>query len=97
MLLTGLMRIILFLAILGVVAGGATLATDDPAGSAFQEAAGDAGLRVFGLILWAAAITSVIGAAYTSVSFMTSSKTSERRRNLMTVGVHRAQHRDLPA
>ncbi len=85
-LLTGLMRIILFLAILGVVAGGATLATDDPAGSAFQAAAGEAGLRVFGLILWAAALTSVIGAAYTSVSFMTSSRTSERTRNLMTVG-----------
>ena len=84
-LLTGFMRAILFLAILGVVAGGASLAADDPAGSAFQEAAGDAGLRVFGLILWAAAITSVIGAAYTSVSFMTSSRTSDRRRNLMTV------------
>ena len=84
-LLTGAMRALLFLAILGVVAGGATVATDDPAGSAFQEAVGDAGLRVFGLILWAAAITSVIGAAYTSVSFMTSSKTSDRRRNLLTV------------
>lgn len=85
-LVTGVMRVLLFLAILGVVAGGVTLATDDPAGSAFQAAAGDIGLRVFGLILWAAAITSVIGAAYTSVSFMTSSRTSERRRNLITVG-----------
>jgi Mn2+/Fe2+ NRAMP family transporter len=84
-LVTGVMRVLLFLAILGVVAGGVTLATDDPAGSAFQTAAGDIGLRVFGLILWAAAITSVIGAAYTSVSFMTSSRTSERRRNLLTV------------
>lgn len=84
-LVTGVMRVLLFLAILGVVAGGVTLATDDPAGSAFQAAAGDIGLRVFGLILWAAAITSVIGAAYTSVSFMTSSRTSERRRNLITV------------
>ena len=85
-LVTGVMRVLLFLAILGVVAGGVTLATDDPAGSAFQAAAGDIGLRVFGLILWSAAITSVIGAAYTSVSFMTSSRTSERRRNLITVG-----------
>ena len=84
-LVTGVMRVLLFLAILGVVAGGVTLATDDPAGSAFQAAAGDIGLRVFGLILWAAAVTSVIGAAYTSVSFMTSSRTSERRRNLITV------------
>ena len=85
-LVTGVMRAILFLAILGVVAGGAKLAADDPAGSAFQAAAGDVGLRVFGVILWAAAITSVIGAAYTSVSFLTSSRTSERTRNLMTVG-----------
>lgn len=84
-LVTGVMRAILFLAILGVVAGGAKLAADDPAGSAFQAAAGDVGLRVFGVILWAAAITSVIGAAYTSVSFLTSSRTSERTRNLMTV------------
>ncbi len=85
-LVTGVMRVLLFLAILGVVAGGVSLATDDPAGSAFQAAAGDIGLRVFGLILWAAAVTSVIGAAYTSVSFMTTSRVSERRRNLLTVG-----------
>lgn len=85
-LITGVMRALLFLAILGVVSGGVALATDDPAGSAFQVAAGDIGLRVFGLILWAAAITSVIGAAYTSVSFMTTSRTSERTRNLITVG-----------
>ena len=84
-LVTGLMRILLFLAILGVVSGGATLSAEDPAGSAFREAAGEAGLRVFGLVLWAAALTSVIGAAYTSVSFLTSSRTSERRRNLLTV------------
>ena len=84
-LVTGLMRILLFLAILGVVAGGATLSPEDPAGSAFREAAGEAGLRVFGVVLWAAALTSVIGAAYTSVSFITTSRTSERRRNLLTV------------
>jgi Mn2+/Fe2+ NRAMP family transporter len=85
-LVTGVMRALLFLAILGVVAGGVTLAQDDPAGSAFQAAAGEVGLRVFGLVLWAAAITSVIGAAYTSVSFMTKSTTPERTRNWLTVG-----------
>jgi len=84
-LVTGVMRALLFMAILGVVAGGASLATDDPAGSAFQAAAGDIGLRVFGMILWAAALTSIIGAAYTSVSFLTTTRTSERTRNLMTV------------
>ncbi|VXB22055.1 NRAMP family divalent metal transporter [Nocardioides sp. AX2bis] len=84
-LVTGVMRVLLFLAILGVVAGGAELSADDPAGSAFQAAAGEAGLRVFGLVLWAAALTSVIGAAYTSVSFLTTERTSERRRSWMTV------------
>jgi Mn2+/Fe2+ NRAMP family transporter len=84
-LVTGVMRALLFLAILGVVVGGAKIASDDPAGSAFQAAAGDVGLRVYGLVLWAAALTSVIGAAYTSVSFMTTSKTPERTRNMLTV------------
>lgn len=84
-LVTGVMRAILFLAILGVVAGGASLAADDPAGSAFKAAAGAFGLRAYGLILWAAALTSVIGAAYTSVSFMTTSRTKERTRSLLTV------------
>ncbi|WP_416957074.1 NRAMP family divalent metal transporter [Nocardioides sp. T5] len=87
-LVTGLMRILLFLAILGVVAGGAVLSQDavgGPAGSAFSAAAGEAGLRVFGVILWSAALTSVIGAAYTSVSFVTTSATAERTRSLVTV------------
>jgi Mn2+/Fe2+ NRAMP family transporter len=85
-IVTGVMRVVLFLAVLGVVAGGVALAKDNPAGSAFQAAAGEVGLRLFGIILWAAAITSVIGAAYTSVSFLTRSTTSERTRNLLTIG-----------
>ncbi|MEO5742997.1 MAG: NRAMP family divalent metal transporter [Terracoccus sp.] len=85
-IITGVMRVLLFLAILGVVAGGATLAADNPTASAFEQAAGGFGLRAFGVILWAAAISSVIGAAYTSVSFLTSRRTTERTRNLLTVG-----------
>ncbi|MEO6789662.1 MAG: NRAMP family divalent metal transporter [Ornithinibacter sp.] len=85
-IVTGVMRVMLFLAILGVVVGGATLAKDNPAASAFEAAAGEVGLRAFGIIFWAAAISSVIGASYTSVSFMTSRATPERTRNLMTVG-----------
>ena len=50
-----------------------------------QIAAGEVGLRLFGFILWAAAITSVIGASYTSVTFMTTSRTSDLTRNLLTV------------
>jgi Mn2+/Fe2+ NRAMP family transporter len=85
-LITGVMRIVLFLAILGVVAGGVTLDPKSPAASAFQQAAGEVGLRVFGIVLWAAAITSVIGASYTTVSFITSRRTSDRTRTALVVG-----------
>ncbi|WNV73767.1 NRAMP family divalent metal transporter [Geodermatophilus sp. DSM 44513] len=85
--ITGVMRVVLFLAILGVVAGGADLGTENQAATAFQSAAGEVGLRVFGVVLWAAAITSVIGASYTSVSFITSrTATSDRTRTLLVVG-----------
>jgi Mn2+/Fe2+ NRAMP family transporter len=84
--ITGIMRVLLFLAILGVVAGGATLDPASPAASAFEQAAGEVGLRVFGIVLWAASITSVIGASYTSVSFVTSrTKTSDRTRTMLVV------------
>ena len=86
-LITGVMRIVLFLAILGVVAGGATLDPASPAASAFEQAAGEVGLRVFGIVLWAAAITRVIGASYTTVSFITSrTTTSDRTRTALVVG-----------
>ncbi|WP_255482227.1 NRAMP family divalent metal transporter [Pseudarthrobacter sp. NBSH8] len=85
-LVTCVMRILLFLAIFGVVAGGVALTGSNLAASAFQAAAGDIGMRVFGVILWAASITSVIGAAYTSVSFVTKSSTKARTRSLITVG-----------
>jgi Mn2+/Fe2+ NRAMP family transporter len=83
-LITGVMRIVLFLAILGVVTGGAALDPDSQAASAFEQAAGEVGLRIFGVVLWAAAITSVIGASYTTVSFVTSrTETSERLRTVL--------------
>ncbi|PRX44283.1 Mn2+/Fe2+ NRAMP family transporter [Prauserella shujinwangii] len=86
LLVTGVMRIVLFLAILGVVAGGATLATDNPPADAFAHAAGEVGLRLFGMILWAAGITSVLGASYTSVSFLVSfSPALQRRRNWLVI------------
>lgn len=85
-LITGVMRVILFLAILGVVTAGAALDPTNQAASAFEQAAGEVGLRVFGIVLWAASITSVIGASYTSVSFVTSrTGTSERTRSLLVV------------
>ena len=67
---TGIMRVALFLAVLGVVSQGLVIDADNPAASVFQLAAGNIGYRIFGIIMWAAAITSVVGAAYTSVSFI---------------------------
>lgn len=75
-IITGIMRYVLFLAILGVVASGVALDLSgqaaNPAGQAFGAVLGDAGLRVFGAIFWAAALSSVIGAAYTSATFLSS-------------------------
>lgn len=70
--IASLMRILFFLATLGVVAHGATLDPANPPASAFRHAAGDVGQRLFGIVMWAAAITSVVGSAYTSVSFLRS-------------------------
>jgi Mn2+/Fe2+ NRAMP family transporter len=67
--ITTLMRFILFLAALGVVTHGGVLEAGNPAGSLFRIAAGDAGYRFFGGVMWCAAITSVVGASYTTVSF----------------------------
>ncbi|GAA4796150.1 Natural resistance-associated macrophage protein [Corynebacterium canis] len=86
-LLTGVMRVVLFLAVLGVVAGGITLAGNNPAGDAFQAAAGDLGLRFFGIVLWAAALSSIIGASYTSATFLVSNAPERRRlQNWVTIG-----------
>ena len=68
-LITSVMRYTLFLAALGVVTKGVTLATGNPAETVFFSAAGELGRQFFGVVLWCAAITSVIGASYTSVSF----------------------------
>nr|WP_225737811.1 NRAMP family divalent metal transporter [Pseudoclavibacter chungangensis] len=86
--ITGIMRYVLFLGFLGVTASGVVLdLSGNPAGQAFEAAAGEWGMRAFGLVLWAAGISSVIGAAFTSVSFMTvfSAKLDQRRRGWVTV------------
>lgn len=63
-------RILLFLAVLGVVSAGNKLDAGNPPASAFQIAAGTIGYKIFGVVFCAAALTSVVGAAYTSVSFL---------------------------
>jgi Mn2+/Fe2+ NRAMP family transporter len=74
--LASIMRILLFLAVLGVVAKGISLGTDNPAATVFKEAAGVIGFKLFGIVMWCAAITSVVGSAYTSVSFLQFSNSS---------------------
>lgn len=83
--ITAVMRALLFLAILGVVAGGVHLAGQNMAADAFRAAAGSIGMRMFGVVLWAASLTSVIGASFTSVSFITRSTTSPAMRQWLTV------------
>ncbi len=68
--ITAVMRIVLFLAVLGVITGGAKIDEGNPTASAFGAALGDTGKIVFGAVIWSAAITSVIGASYTSTSFL---------------------------
>jgi Mn2+/Fe2+ NRAMP family transporter len=67
---TACMRFLLFLAALGVITNGGVLDMGNPPASVFKIAAGELGFRFFGMVMWSAAITSVIGAAYTSVSFI---------------------------
>lgn len=69
-MLTALIRFLLFLASFGVIALGMTIDDKNPPASVFRNAAGNFGFRIFGIVMWSAAITSVIGAAYTSVSFL---------------------------
>lgn len=68
-IITSVMRYALFLAALGVVWHGVKLDKSNPAASVFEAASGSIGYYFFGIVLWSAAITSVIGASYTSVSF----------------------------
>ncbi|MBD0856288.1 NRAMP family divalent metal transporter [Corynebacterium striatum] len=85
-IITGIMRVLLFLAVLGVVSTGVALSEDNTAADAFRQAAGEFGLRAFGVVLFAAGLSSVIGASYTSISFVTTQKFAPRTRNFLTVG-----------
>ncbi|MEJ7540608.1 NRAMP family divalent metal transporter [Staphylococcus intermedius] len=69
-LTTGVMRGLLFLAVLGVVVTGVTLNPENPPASVFEHAIGPIGKNIFGIVLFAAAMSSVIGSAYTSTTFI---------------------------
>lgn len=82
-----IVRIFLFLAVLGVVVKGASLDPANPAADAFKQGAGQLGYRFAGLVLLCAAITSIIGAAYTSVSFLkTFHPAIEKNENWVIIG-----------
>ncbi len=85
--LTAVIRYLLFLASFGVIALGFAIDDKNPPASVFQNAAGATGYRIFGVVMWSAAITSVIGAAYTSVSFLkTFHPKIAQNSNYVTVG-----------
>ncbi len=86
-ILTAIIRFFLFLAALGVITMGFAIDDKNPPASVFQSAAGTVGLRVFGIVMWAAAITSVVGAAFTSVSFLKTFHSSlGRNSNWLVIG-----------
>jgi len=73
-LISSIMRFILFLAVVGIVSKGIHLDKNNPAATVFESAGGRWGLFIFGIVLWSAAISSVIGASYTSYSFIKNTK-----------------------
>lgn len=82
-----IVRILLFLAVLGVISSGGQLDPENIAASAFKIASGEVGYKIFGLVFTAAAITSIVGCAFTSVSFLkTLFKVVEEKANLFTIG-----------
>jgi Mn2+/Fe2+ NRAMP family transporter len=86
-LIASLVRVLLFLAVFGVVAKGISLDPSNPPASAFAAGAGAFGYRLFGIVLWAAAITSIVGSAYTSISFLrTLIRRTDQRFSAFVVG-----------
>ncbi|MCE2656196.1 MAG: divalent metal cation transporter [Sediminibacterium sp.] len=69
-IISSFMRYILFLAAVGIVSQEIHLDKNNPAATIFETAGGRWGLFIFGIVLWSAAISSVIGASYTSYSFI---------------------------
>jgi len=76
---SGTVRILLFLAVLGTCMIGSQwnavnadtiINASNPAAEAFRLSAGNWGYRLFGLCLFSAGVSSVVGAAFTSVSFL---------------------------
>ena len=89
------MRVVLFLAALGVVSQGVRLDPANPPASVFQHAAGALGYRLFGAVMWAAAITSVVGSATPRSPSCGPAAGGAARRSQEHLGDDRGIHRDL--
>lgn len=88
-LLTTLVRILLFFAVFGIVctSAEAILDTSNPAADAFSLALGTIGYRIFGLILFSVSIMPSIACPYTTVTFLTSlHPTIKNNQKKITVG-----------
>ena len=84
-----LVRVLLFLAVLGVVSMGFALDPKDPAGSAFLLGAGEVGHKLFGIVFFCAALNLCSRAAYTSVSFLkTLFESSRKNEKINYYGLH---------
>jgi len=84
-LITGVMRALLFLAVLSVVSSGLTLTKEQEKRAVFavfEAGAGRTGFYLSAVLFWAAAITSVVGCSYTAITF-TGQRDPERRSRLI--------------
>ncbi|MBS6719961.1 MAG: NRAMP family divalent metal transporter [Peptoniphilus harei] len=82
-----ILRIVLFLAILGAMnLSMSSIDPDNIPASAFKIAAGNLGYKIFGIVFFISALTPIVGAAYTSVSFLkTLFKTVEDHESIVTI------------
>ncbi|WP_057743714.1 NRAMP family divalent metal transporter [Liquorilactobacillus capillatus] len=68
--IASIIRVLLFLAGLSVVIAGYKLDPANPAASIFKYAAGNFGYKFFGILLFTAGMTSILGSTFTSTSFL---------------------------
>ncbi|RPA60584.1 divalent metal cation transporter [Aerococcus agrisoli] len=64
------MRILLFLASLGVVSQGVHLDPNNPAATVFQSSVGQFGYIAFGILMFTSGLNAITGCSYTSISFI---------------------------
>lgn len=65
---------------------GVTLNSENPPASVFEHVLGPIGRNIFGIVLFAAAMSSVIGSAYTSATFLkTLHKSVNNKTNIIVI------------